>query len=140
MDTIGKPAGYVPIPTSQPQKTECVQACKCCDCEKKNNSHAGVFLDFSNGVYMTYTPRDVKVAIIRTIMRFLMIIGIFIAYYMLFGVSDVLVLALTIGSCAGVCAGAGFLGPSCGAGLLACLLRGYTLGSEIAQVKIHWKI
>lgn len=132
-------AGYVPVPaTAPPQPCGC--DCKCCDCERKRGGNAGVLLDTTNGVFLTYTARDVKVAVIRALMRFLLIIGIFIGYYIMFGVSDALVLGLTIGSCAGMCSGIGFLGPSCGAGLLACMLRGFTIGSELAQVRIHWKI
>lgn len=84
--------------------------------------------------------QEVKIRACRVIMKFLLIIGCFLAYYIAWGFCDRCILIVTVASCGGTWVGMGFLGPSCYAGILASLLRGFRLGSEMAHVDIQWKI
>jgi hypothetical protein len=73
-------------------------------------------------------------------MQFMLIIGCFLAYYSAWGICDRCILIATAASCGGSCIGMTFLNPSCFAGVLASLLRGFRIGSELAHVDIQWKI
>lgn len=73
-------------------------------------------------------------------MSIILIVACFLAYYSAWGLCDTCILIATGASCGGVCVGMTFLSPSCYAGVLACLLRGFRIGNEIANVNVHWKI
>lgn len=94
-------------------------------------------------VEATDTPnveQEIKIRACRVILQGILVASFFLVYYLTFGLCDYCILAAAAGSCVGTCAGMTFLGPSCWAGVLACLLRGFRLGNEIASVDIHWKI
>lgn len=100
----------------------------------------GAFWDSKHGVYFTYTKRDIKAAMCRALMKVLFMAGVFASLFLLWGVCDLCIMLVAVGSCALTCLGFPFLGPSCVLGALVCLLRGFRFGSELASVDVHWKI
>lgn len=101
--------------------------------------HNVYFYDSKAGIYFTYKVNDIKVALVRSLMRLLLLFMFFVLYVVFWGVSDVAILGLTVASCAGTFVGLNFLSVSCWGGFFAVLVRGITLGSQFASVTIHWK-
>lgn len=139
------------IPWNEEQKSQNTQS-KCKKCGLTNtpngkkcgcaaeNQPGGFFLDTNQGVYFTYRVHDIKIAMVRAVMRVVVLLTIFLLYFVFWGTSDVAILGLTLGSCAGTFIGLDFLLIPCWAGVIASLLRGFTLGSQIATIDVHWKI
>jgi hypothetical protein len=100
----------------------------------------GYFFDRKAGVFMTFNAADIKIALIRALMKLVTLFVIFVLYVTLWGIADTGILILTMGSCAGTFLGINFLSISCWGGFLACLVRGVSLGSDIASITIHWKV
>lgn len=73
-------------------------------------------------------------------MKTTIVFALFLLYFILWNMSDIGILLVAIGSCAGSFTCLPFLSVSCYAGIVASLLRGFTLGSEIATIDIHWKV
>jgi hypothetical protein len=98
------------------------------------------FFSYEEGVYLTFTSQEIKIRACRTVMQIVLIVAFFATYYLTWGICDYCILVAAGASCGGVCAGMTFLSPSCWAGVLACLLRGFRIGNEIASVEVHWKV
>lgn len=99
-----------------------------------------VFFSNKDGVYFTFTAQEIKIQMCRVLMQALLVALCFTTYYIAWGVCDTCILIITAASCGGACSGLGFLTPSCWAGILASLLRGFRVGNELAHVDVHWKI
>lgn len=109
------------------QASQCKNSCiQCCWCT----------LVLTKSIY----EQEIKINACRVVMKVLIIVGLFLTYYLSWGFCDYCILITTLGSCAGSCSGMTFLFPSCWAGILASLLRGFRLGNELATVNVHWKI
>lgn len=94
---------------------------------------------WGDGVYFTYEYQDIKIGVCRAMLRTLLICIVFLLYFLLWGLSDVLILIIVGSSCGASCLGVPFLAPSCLAGFLVILLRGIRIGSSIAHVDVQWK-
>ena len=99
-----------------------------------------LFWSSSDHVYFTYTTQELKLNLCRAMIHTCIIVLIFLIYFLAWGVCDTCILLATIGSCAASCLRIDWLGPSCWAGFLASLLRGYRIGSEIAHIDVNWKL
>ena len=113
---------------------------KQCDSPKQGNSKKSYFWSPSEGIYFTYTTQEIKISMCRALVQTLVVVFFFLVYFLAWGVCDLCILLATIGSCAGSCARIDWLAPSCWAGFLASLLRGYRIGSSIAHVDVKWQI
>lgn len=126
----------------------------------------GYFWDHYHGIYFTYTTYQMKQAMCRLVihvflakkdivsryllllslfahralLKFLLLSIIFLVFYLAWEVCDYCIFFTALGSCGGSFAGLKFLSVPCWAGVVSCLLRGFTIGNEIAQVQVHWKI
>ena len=99
----------------------------------------GFFMDYKNGICMTYTFREMKREVCRGCMRVILIALVAGAYVALWQFCDFCILGVAVASCAASCVGCGFMTFNCIAGVMASLLKGFRLGSELANVEIHWK-
>ena len=131
---------YGPIPPEDGDDMETSTRPPKLDSGGGQKDRKSVFFSYEEGVYMTYTSQEIKINVCRVVMKFLIIVGLFLTYYMAWGFCDYCILAATGASCGCACSGATWLFPSCWAGILASLLRGFRLGNEIATVNIHWKV
>jgi hypothetical protein len=142
---VGEPLIVVgtPVAEEEGRPTVVVRCDKCGqiipDTGKRCTCHEVYFYDKKAGIYFTYRLNDIKVALVRSLMRLLLLFMFFVLYVIFWGVSDVAILGLTLASCAGTFVGLNFLGISCWAGFFAVLVRGITIGSQFASVTIHWK-
>lgn len=107
--------------------------------ERNQPKRKAVFWCRDEGVYFTFTSTELKIRACRTIVAATMLVTFFLVYYLSFGLCDVCILIATLGSCAGKCVGLDFLHVSCWAGVLASVLRGFRVGSEIATVDVKLK-
>jgi hypothetical protein len=110
--------------------------------EESVNIEESVFLlnDWKEGVIMTYPIKDIKKSMCRGCMKITVLIFLLGLFYIAWGLCDICVLALTVGSCAASCLGASWLTVSCLGGVGATLLRGIRIGSQLASVDLHLKI
>lgn len=108
--------------------------------EQPGNPRKSIFFSHKEGVYFTFSTQEIRIRACRAIMKLLLVCVLFLIYYSLWGVCDYCILIATASSCLGGFVGMGFLTPSCWAGIIASLLRGFRLGSELAHVDVHWKI
>lgn len=135
-------SNYTPVPTApafiESDKSLGKDAIINSDVNPEKNH--GYFFDPANGIYFTYTKREVKVAACRMMMRTVLILSSFALYFLLWGVCDVCILAVAAASCGSICLGMTYMTPSCVAGALAALFRGFRIGNQIAAVEIHWKM
>jgi hypothetical protein len=100
----------------------------------------GFFIDRDSGTFMTYKYREVKRDCCRGVMRVTAILIVAGAYVAAWSYCDICVLGVAVGSCAASCVGCGFLSFNCFAGILASLIKGFRIGSEVASLDIHWKM
>ena len=107
---------------------------------KQDTPRKAYFWSYDEGIYFTFTKRELKVGLCRAATQTAVIVFIFLVYFLAWGVCDLCILLATIGSCAGSCVRIDWLAPSCWAGFLASLLRGYRIGSEIAHIDVQWKL
>lgn len=107
---------------------------------KGNETKKAYFWSYDEGIYFSYTTRELKIGFCRVVVQTVVIVFIFLVYFLSWGVCDICILLATIGSCAGSCVRIDWLAPSCWAGFLASLLRGYRIGSEIAHIDVQWKL
>jgi hypothetical protein len=99
-----------------------------------------VLCDPHNGIYLTVTVDEMKTSVYRAILRCL-IIGITILLFVIFwDVCDTCILATTITACVLPCLGLDFVQPMCTAGIVACLYRGFTVASSIAEIHVQFKV
>lgn len=110
-----------------------------CEQEKLLPKRKAVFWCNKEGVYFTFTTTEIKIRACRTAVSAGMLVMLFLAYYLSFGFCDVCILFTTLASCAGKCVGLEFLNVSCWAGVLASVLRGFRIGSEIATIDVKMK-
>lgn len=108
--------------------------------EAPTDRDVGYFWDTDNGIYFTYTKYEMKQALCRAAIKFVVLMTVFLVFYMSWDLCDYCILFTALGSCGGSFAGLRFLSVPCWSGVVACLLRGFTIGNEVAQVQVHWKI
>jgi hypothetical protein len=104
------------------------------------NEEEGFFIDRANGVFMTFKYRELKRNVCRSFMRFLLILAVAVIYIAMWSLCDICVLGIAVGSCMCSCMGCGFMSFNCFAGILASLIKGFRIGSELAAIDVHWKI
>lgn len=98
----------------------------------------------SEGLYMTYTIREMKVAACRSVIRFLMqilLVGLCaLVYFLLWNVSSLAILICAAASCGGTLAGITSLFPSCVGGSVVSLLLGFRIGNTDADMHVKWTL
>ena len=99
-----------------------------------------LFCDTANGIYLTFTVEEIKTSMYRGILRVLFVALTILLFVLFWDWCDVCILATTLASCAAPCIGLSFLQPMCTAGVVACLWKGFTVASSIAEVHVQWKI
>jgi hypothetical protein len=104
------------------------------------SNEEGFFIDRANGVFMTFKYRELKRNVCRSFMRMLLILAVSVIYIALWSLCDICVLSIAVGSCMCSCMGCGFMSFNCFAGILASLIKGFRIGSELAAIDVHWKI
>lgn len=99
-----------------------------------------IFWCRDEGVYFTYTTQQIRIAMCRAVIQTVVVIGIFLAYFLLWDFWDAGIFMVAAGSCGASCLGIAWLTPSCFAGAVASIIKGVRLGSQIAHVDVQWRV
>jgi hypothetical protein len=104
------------------------------------NPNRAVLYDTKHGVYLTFTIQEMKTSFCRAALR-IFFVGLTILLFICFwDLCDICILIVTLAACAAPCVGLSFLQPMCTAGIVACLWKGFTVASSIAEVHVQWKL
>ena len=98
------------------------------------------WFDRHHGIFLTYQVAELKRDAVRAWMRIALTVGVLFLYLGLWHYCEVCILGVTVVSCAASCTLCNFLSFNCVAGVLASLWKGFRIGTELANVEIHWKI
>lgn len=111
---------------------------------KSEIKYESVFWDREQGVYFTFKKAEVRKAMLRLLMKLLMIITLALVFYVFWelpGCKDCIGY-VAIGTCLVSCTGMGFLVPKilCFGGVIAALFRGFSFNNELGDIHIKLKV
>lgn len=121
--------GYDPVPPPPPPDRPPLPS-EITSGEKSKDGPTSYFFDSEQGIYFTYTAREIKQTFCRGFMQTLIVVGIFAAYFIAWNTYDLVIFTVAGASCLFGCGGIGWLLPSCGAGIFASLIHGVRLGAH----------